>query len=278
MSGVFPNPLSEQHHRLEHRSEAAVCEKPRGGEAQAEQVMLRELRVLYQVKVDDKERPLVVGRAPSQAEFLKLFTQILDDEPNEVLGMFCLSTKHSVLAYHEISRGTLDGTRVSPRDVFKVALLANAAAIVLGHNHPSGDPTPSPSDIAVTRRLAQAGRIIGVDVLDHFIVTNGRYTSLQEHCHASNTAALDGGERLNKREVEPHASLPRQALAKRATTASHEARGTSPTGVNEFLNFERMLDRLLAVPHSVVAERVSAHRERSANNPRRRGPKPKVKP
>jgi DNA repair protein RadC len=277
MNGVSATPLSVQRHSLENRSEAIVREKPRGGHTQETQT-LRELRVLYQVKVDGQERPMVVGVARSKAEFVKLFTQILDDEPNEVLGMFCLSTKHGVLAYHEISRGTLDGTRVSPRDVFKVALLANAAAIVLGHNHPSGDPTPSASDIAVTRRLAQAGRIIGVDVLDHLIVTNGRYTSLQEHCQPSNTAARTNGEHFANRDAEPHASVPTPAIARREMKASDETRDTPPTSTDEFLKFERMLDRLLSVPHSVVAERIEAHRKRSASNPRRRGPKPKVRP
>jgi DNA repair protein RadC len=265
-------------HNLERRSEAIVRERPRQGhtqEAHPEQTTLRELRVLYQPKVDGHGRPMVVGHARSQAQFVTLLARILDDEPNEVLGMLCLSTKHSVLAYHEISRGTLDGTRVSPRDVFKVALLANAAAIVLGHNHPSGDPTPSPSDIAMTRRLAHVGRLLGIDVLDHLIVTNGRYISLQEHCQPS-TAARSSGEHFGNRDAEPHASVSTPATS-REMSASDNARDTPPISTDEFLNFERMLDRLLSVPHSVVAERIGAHRERSANNPRRRGPKPKVR-
>jgi len=82
-----------------------------------------------------------------------------------------------VIAYHEVSRGTLDSVLVHPREVFKAALLANAAAIVATHVHPSGGPTPSPDDVAVTRRLAAAGEILGIPLLDHIIIGDGRYYS-----------------------------------------------------------------------------------------------------
>ena len=94
--------------------------------------------------------------------------------------IMCLTTKHRVIAYHEVSRGILDSTLVHPREVFRAAILANAAGIVAGHNHPSGDPTPSPDDIALTRRLAAAGEVLGVPLLDHIIVGDGRYYSFKE--------------------------------------------------------------------------------------------------
>lgn len=281
MKGGPAIPLSVPRRSLEHRSDAIMREQPRGGhaeESQSERATLRELRVLYQAMVDGQGRPIAVGHARSQAHFVNLLTRILDDEPNEVLGMLCLSTKHSVLAYHEISRGTLDGTRVSPRDVFKVALLANAAAIVLGHNHPSGDPTPSASDITMTRRLAQVGRLIGIDVIDHFIVTTGRYASLKEHCQPSHNAPRHDDVHLNNREAASPALGSRQTSASSEMTAPHDVEDTPPISTDEFLTFERMLERLLSVPHSLVAERIEAHRERSASNPRRRGPKKKVRP
>jgi DNA repair protein RadC len=241
---------------------------------------LRELRVSYQIKTDEDGRPIVVQRAAAHAAFVTLLTKILDDEPNEVLGMLCLTTTHSVVAYHEISRGTLDGTRVSPRDVFKVALLANAAAIVLGHNHPSGDPTPSSTDISVTRRLAQVGRLIGVEVLDHIVVADGQHASLQEHCRPPHLAGRDD----DQRPLEHDAAVPNLAIERHPKTtalprtATKSLPPTAPAATaSEFLNFDRLLDRLLAVPRSVVTERIDAHRRQSANNPRRRGPKPKVK-
>ena len=94
--------------------------------------------------------------------------------------MLCLSTKHRVIAYHEVSRGTLDSTLVHPREVFKAALLANAAAIVVSHNHPSGDPSPTMDDLEVTTRLVAAGEILGIVVLDHIVVGDGHYFSFKE--------------------------------------------------------------------------------------------------
>ena len=85
-----------------------------------------------------------------------------------------------MIAFHEVSRGTLDTTLVHPREVFKAALLANSSAIILCHNHPSGDPCPSPDDVHLTRRLVDAGTLLGVDVLDHIIVGDGRYYSFKE--------------------------------------------------------------------------------------------------
>ena len=105
---------------------------------------------------------------------------LLQDEPAEVFAILCLTTKHRVIAYHEVSRGTLDSTLVHPREVFTAALLAHAAAIVASHNHPSGDPTPSPDDVALTRRLVEVGDVIGIPVLDHIIIGDGRYYSFKE--------------------------------------------------------------------------------------------------
>ena len=81
----------------------------------------------------------------------------------------------------EISHGTVKMSVVSPREVFQKALLANAVAIVLLHNHPSGDPTPSKQDINVTKRLMEAGDIIGVNVLDHLVIGRPGYFSLKEN-------------------------------------------------------------------------------------------------
>jgi len=78
-----------------------------------------------------------------------------------------------------VSVGTLDSALVHPREVFKPALLLNAAAIVLVHNHPSGDPTPSAEDRTVTQRLLEAGKILGVELTDHLIVAGGTYTSMR---------------------------------------------------------------------------------------------------
>ncbi len=89
-----------------------------------------------------------------------------------------LDTKHRLLELVTVSVGSLDHTFMSPREVFRDALLANAAALVLGHNHPSGDPEPSRDDELVTRRLVRAGELVGVEVLDHLVVGGERWISL----------------------------------------------------------------------------------------------------
>jgi DNA repair protein RadC len=88
--------------------------------------------------------------------------------------------KRHAIAYHEVSRGTMDGTTVHPREVFKAALLANAFGIIVGHNHPSGDPEPSNDDVVLTHRLVAAGELIGIPLFDHIIVSDGRYVSFLE--------------------------------------------------------------------------------------------------
>jgi DNA repair protein RadC len=148
---------------------------------QTDTITLRELTIRYSIKADATGQPIVVGRTLSTpAASAAALAALLRDEPGEVFGILCLSTKHRVIAYHEVSRGTLDATLVHPREVFKAALLANAATIVLAHNHPSGDPAPSPDDMALTRRLIDAGKLLGVDVLDHIVIGEGRYVSFRE--------------------------------------------------------------------------------------------------
>lgn len=104
----------------------------------------------------------------------------MKDLDREHLYVVLLNTKHYVLGVDLISIGTLNGSMVHPREVFRAAIRRGAAALILVHNHPSGDPTPSPEDVQVTRRLVEAGRIVGIDVLDHVIIGNRRYASLRE--------------------------------------------------------------------------------------------------
>lgn len=111
------------------------------------------------------------------ARLLRPGLEVLDREHFVVM---LLDTKHRVIGFNTVAIGTIDGAVVSPRETFKPALLANATAIIMAHNHPSGDPTPSPEDVAVTRNIVEAGRILGVEVLDHIIVGEGRFVSLKE--------------------------------------------------------------------------------------------------
>jgi DNA repair protein RadC len=91
-----------------------------------------------------------------------------------------LDSKHRVLRTTVVAVGTLNATVVEPRDVFREALLGAAAAVVVFHNHPSGDPSPSPDDVALTRRLAAAGTLMGIDLVDHIVLGDARYCSFKE--------------------------------------------------------------------------------------------------
>jgi DNA repair protein RadC len=100
--------------------------------------------------------------------------------PVEQFGVVLLDTKHRLLKTSVLTVGTLDRSVVHPREVFREASSARAAGIVLFHNHPSGDPEPSSDDVALTRRMVAAGQLMGIDVLDHLVLTGTRYTSLRE--------------------------------------------------------------------------------------------------
>jgi DNA repair protein RadC len=99
----------------------------------------------------------------------------------EVLLMISLNTKNRVTGLFEVSRGTLSASLVHPREVFKRAILNNASSIIIAHNHPSGDLKPSREDIELTRKLMDAGRILGISLLDHIIIGDDDYYSLMSN-------------------------------------------------------------------------------------------------
>ena len=98
----------------------------------------------------------------------------------EVLGAVFLDSRNRILREREIFVGSLSSATVSPRDVFRMALAEHAASLIVFHNHPSGDPSPSPQDLVFTRQLVESGRTLGVDVLDHIIVAASGFVSLEQ--------------------------------------------------------------------------------------------------
>ncbi len=98
----------------------------------------------------------------------------------EHLKAILLNARNRVLDVVTVSVGTLTASLAHPRECFKEAVRQSAAAIIFVHNHPSGDPTPSPEDIALTRQLCEAGRLLGIEVLDHLIIGDGVFVSLKE--------------------------------------------------------------------------------------------------
>ena len=102
------------------------------------------------------------------------------DLPNEHFLAILLNTKNYVIAVTPVSIGSLNASIVHPRELFQRAILANSAALIVAHNHPSGDPSPSPEDIALTRKLVEAGQLLDIPILDHVILGYGRYVSFKE--------------------------------------------------------------------------------------------------
>lgn len=100
--------------------------------------------------------------------------------PEENLWMITLDTKNNITGIFTVSTGSLNTSIVHPREVFKRAVLQNAASIIICHNHPSGDATPSAEDINITKRLYEAGEILGIKLLDHIVAGDNSYTSLKE--------------------------------------------------------------------------------------------------
>jgi DNA repair protein RadC len=108
----------------------------------------------------------------------RYFAQRLRGHPNEVFAVLFLDTRHRAIAFEELFRGTVDGAEVHPREVVRRALVHNAAAVIVGHNHPSGSAEPSAADRAVTARLKQSLALVDVRLLDHFVIGDGAPVSL----------------------------------------------------------------------------------------------------
>ena len=103
----------------------------------------------------------------------------LDKSAEEYFYLICLDTKCNVVGIHEVSHGTLAASLVHPREVFKRAIANNAYAIIIAHNHPSGDASPSEEDFETTRRLRDAGDLLGIKLLDHIIVGDNEWISFK---------------------------------------------------------------------------------------------------
>ena len=118
----------------------------------------------------------------SPADVYQFMKPFAEREEVEVLWILALDTQHRVIRDSPIviTRGLLNSSPVHPREVFRPAILLNAAAIIVAHVHPSGDPTPSADDRTVTAKLVEAGRLLDLPVYDHVIVGKGRYTSFAE--------------------------------------------------------------------------------------------------
>lgn len=114
------------------------------------------------------------------ASIARYYMEDMRHEKQEITKLLMLNTKAKLVGETDISRGTVNASLVTPRELFIEALQKNAVSIVIMHNHPSGDPTPSREDMLTTKRILDAGALIGIELLDHIIIGNNRYMSFRE--------------------------------------------------------------------------------------------------
>lgn len=125
-----------------------------------------------------------VRRLSTPSEAAGLGKRFLEDLDREQVIVCCLDNKNQPVSINVVSVGILNSSLVHPREVFKTAILSNAASIILFHNHPSGDPEPSQEDINITTRIKDAGAILGIELLDHIIIgSEESFCSLKERSH-----------------------------------------------------------------------------------------------
>lgn len=134
-----------------------------------------ELGVRLAASVDDL-KPSIHG--PGDAAGLVLTEMSLLTE--EELRVLVLDTKNQVLTIHKLYRGTANSAPVRPAEVFREAVRRNATGVIVVHNHPSGDPSPSPEDVETTNRLFETGKLLGIDLVDHLVIAGGRFISLRQ--------------------------------------------------------------------------------------------------
>lgn len=131
--------------------------------------LVKECSVLYQNR-----------RIASPEDAVGILKDFIEDCDREQFIVITVNTKNEPTSISTVSLGTLNTSLVHPREVFKVALLANGASIILAHNHPSGDPTPSREDLEITKKLVEIGQLMGIEVLDHIIIGADRFISLKQ--------------------------------------------------------------------------------------------------
>jgi DNA repair protein RadC len=160
--------------------------------AQAEVAELRRIKGIGAAKAVEVKAALELGKRlvalggevlpaiHSPTDVVQLLAPQLRDERQEQFKVLLLDTKNQVRRVVTATVGTLNASLVHPREVFRAAVAQAAHSIILAHNHPSGDPTPSKEDVAVTVQLVNAGKILGIEVLDHVIIGDGRYVSMRE--------------------------------------------------------------------------------------------------
>lgn len=135
-----------------------------------ETVLIREKKEAFNIQTN------------SAREVYNVFKYI-SDRPQESLYVVCLNSKNRIIGYSEIARGRLNTCALDMRELVRIAILVNAASVIVLHNHPSGDSNPSRDDVAITQRAKDALAMFGITLLDHIVIGDGNFTSLMEKGH-----------------------------------------------------------------------------------------------
>jgi len=161
---------------LAQASVRELCEVPGVGPAKAAQLKAALELGRRLILSSGDSRPQIT----CPADAANLFSAAMSTEPQEQLRVMLLDSKHRVQRMQVVYVGNVNSSMIRVAEVFRQAVKDNAVAIVVAHNHPSGDPTPSPEDVQVTEQMARAGQVLDIELLDHLIIGKQRYVSLKE--------------------------------------------------------------------------------------------------
>ena len=153
-----------------------ICAQRGVGPAKAAQI-LAAIELGRRLSTLELEERKAINSPTDAADLVKYEMSALEQEH---LRVILLDTRNQLLGVVEVYRGSLNSSQVRVGELFKDAIRRNAASVIIAHNHPSGDPTPSPDDVAITRQIAEAGKLLDIDVLDHLVIGRGRFVSLKE--------------------------------------------------------------------------------------------------
>ncbi len=141
--------------------------------------LLGELAAHYEVSFQP-ERPAEMPTISCPQDVFNLLGPETSALAQEQLRVLLLNTRNSVMAQRIVYQGNVNSSIVRPAEVFRAAIIDSAPSIIISHNHPSGDPTPSPEDVKITGELVEGGKLLGIDVMDHIVIAGDRYVSLRE--------------------------------------------------------------------------------------------------
>ena len=147
------------------------------GQAKAAQLKAA-LELGKRLKIEERDKRIQIKTADEAAQIVQIEMMNLDHEEMHIM---ILDSKNHLIEYSQRYKGTVNSSVFRVAEVFRPAIIRNCPHIILFHNHPSGDPTPSPEDYSVTREVIKAGSLLDIELLDHIVIGNPRYVSIKEH-------------------------------------------------------------------------------------------------